>query len=171
MIQKKEVRLVAVSISVEKLEGGMYAKTPKGKIIEISELDVIDQRKAVESGCAPIWRPVKLYFVSDDEIQSYDTVLLPSGEVKVMSNHDILDYLGSQSSATKKVIAMPEQIGYVVNRPPYESALSKFLFKPISVEHISEIMFNNGQCWIEMDDSKIVRLIEGKAVIHINNEQ
>jgi hypothetical protein len=46
-----------------------------------------------------------LYIVSDEEIKEDDYVLLPNTITQRMSNSDMIDYLSSDSLATKKIIA------------------------------------------------------------------
>jgi hypothetical protein len=46
-----------------------------------------------------------LYIVSDEEIKEGDFVLLPNNTIQKMSNSDMIEYLSSDSLATKKIIA------------------------------------------------------------------
>ena len=52
------------------------------------------------------WENVKIHIVSDEEIKSGDTVLLPNKEIKIMTELDMLDYLSSESNAVKKIIGL-----------------------------------------------------------------
>ena len=185
MIHKKEVRLVVVPYLPEKFESGMLVSNGKDvttltdndlRIIYRTD-DVLAQHSEGGRSTMLNFRAAKLYLICDDEIGAYVDVLLPSGEIKRMSNNDMVDYLGSGSAAAKKIVATSDQIGWVVNRPPYETMLSKFLFKKISEEHINEILDNGGKCWIEMDDPQArnhwthPRLTDGKVMIHISEQQ
>lgn len=49
--------------------------------------------------------------VDDSEIKSKDMVLLPSKQIQYMSDTDILDYLQSESLATKKITHSTQPLG------------------------------------------------------------
>ena len=50
-----------------------------------------------------------IYITSDEEIKEGDWVLLPNESIKKMSHLDIIDYLDSESFATKKIILTTDQ--------------------------------------------------------------
>ena len=45
-----------------------------------------------------------VYITNDDYFSANDWVLLPNNEIRKMSDTDMIDYLESDSSATKKII-------------------------------------------------------------------
>jgi len=55
------------------------------------------------------FKPQNIFITSDEEIKEGDWVLLPNESIEKMSHLDIIDYLDSESFATKKIILTTDQ--------------------------------------------------------------
>lgn len=119
------------------------------------------------------------FLVSDDDIELGDTVceLTAPGAWVLAATHANKD---SNLALQKKIVATPDQIGYLVYRDTapagWPDAESSTLTRQIGPNDISLILDRNGKCAIEMETFegaycgfRTVRFEDGKVLIHLKD--
>lgn len=100
-MKKRTKTFQIVMLATDKAEKGCLLKANVNNLLSLNNTYLTQSYLKNELRC----NSFQLYITSDEEIKEGNWVLLPNGIIKKMSHSDILDYLDSESFATKKVIA------------------------------------------------------------------
>lgn len=105
----------------------------------------------------------KLYYITSNDVLKHGDIAhlkyygVVGGLRVVVDKYDS----GQQYIFKEKIIAMPEQIGWIRTRPKEMGEAAE----PISINKIEEIISNKGCCEIEIDKKDNIVLINNKIIL------
>jgi hypothetical protein len=173
---KKKVKLILVSypdFKFKDLENGIfYRNIENGEIFQTMEDSIIWKEFHFNND----FEIVKPFLISDEKIEKGDFVLetLNNGKylpLTIQTENDL------DIDKQKKIVALPEQIGKVIEYVEHENENSLWSSRKkvnLNIEHINEILNNQGDCKIQMITFegdycgyRIPKLEENKIIIEI----
>jgi hypothetical protein len=139
-----------------------------------------------ENYCKGTIKMVKFYLVSEEKIRRGDLFITEHFQIYVYDDSESHNPNGLDNYY--KIIATPDQIGYVRHLTKNSSFVS--IFEHVPIVYIQEVLANGGRCKVEVENeyefkglqewghdmtevpveyqTKLVRLIDNKVIININ---